>query len=163
VTLREARAKAKRLTAAGTPTMVAKNASRPGGYQTISVQAVKERAARARLGRVHGLDRLNRRGERFREADLLELRVEFKGNCFVCGKPLDGALSNGRKDEVVEHGHHDNFVRSLTHHRCNTLLSIVEDLGIDITVLAARIAGALAMPWVSMTPAEIKAAKRRAA
>jgi hypothetical protein len=107
--------------------------------------------------------RLNRAGERFREADLLELRAELKGRCMVCGKPLDGQLRDGRKDEVVEHGHHNGFVRALTHNRCNTLLSIIEDLGIDIMVLAARVMGVLAMPWVSMAPKEIRAAKRKAA
>src|SRR5215831_1400548 len=89
--------------------------------------ARKASDARSKLGKIGGQIRLNRRGERFREADLLELRAELKGNCMVCGKPLAGTLSDGRKDEVVEHGHHDGFVRALTHHRCNTLLSIIED------------------------------------
>jgi Recombination endonuclease VII len=174
VTRRQALAK---VAASGGTLYPRRDARSPGGWYARSIitnkaanaryaRSAKGRARHARknLGNCRGRIRLNRRGERFRESDLLALRAEQRGLCWVCGKPLRGKLRDGRKAEVVEHCHRTGFVRTLAHSHCNTLLAVIEKLKIPVHELHAwivRVQAALYMPFLLMTAAEIRQAKAR--
>jgi hypothetical protein len=177
--LEAAQKKAAAKTAAGKPTKVVADASASGGYRTRNVAAAqaayttyrkseKARAttARAKLGYYDGQLRLNSKGERFTEVDLLALRQEQKNQCFVLGVSLDGTKRNGSTVRAVDHCWATGFVRRLLHHDANTIAGLLEKHGITswsaLNIFAHKMAALFLMPFLTMTEEEARKAKRRA-
>jgi hypothetical protein len=104
--------------------------------------------------------RLGRAGTPITLPEWRDLKREVK-RCWFCGKPFTKT-----NPAVVDHDHDNGYVRVPLHSFCNKTEGALRKIGIvtssQLQAFAVRLAAIRMMPWLSMAPAEIKAAKRRA-
>lgn len=140
MTREEAEKRAAALTASGVLTRVGRDARKPGGFVTRNLAA--QRASDVR-----------RAATDKRKA----ARVRYNARTKLGRR--DGLTRLGRDGERLREV---DLLRAEQKGRCLVCLAIVEFLGIDLYLLAARVDAALKMPWLSMSPDEVRRARRRA-
>jgi hypothetical protein len=120
-------------------------------------QLDKKRARELR--RNNGHTRLDRAGNPMTPEAWDDYLQEFGNRCFVCAR-ADVKL-------VVDHCHDTGYTRAPLCDACNQIEGALKKIGTltlrQLTIWAIRMATLRELPWVSMTPAELKAAKKRGA
>ena len=189
MTREEAEGKAGALTAAGTPTLVRKDADagrlahRHGGGAQEGPRCVprqrreymrdaryngseKARAAnaRAKLGYNHGKTRLNE-GTRFAEADLAGSRAAVSAEVLRLWAVAEGAAERPEDRSGRARSRHRARQVALLHlplQRASGPHREAEDTDLRAAPSLLRVQAALWMPWLGMSEAEIRRARRRA-